>query len=398
MKTVVVLSGKGGTGKTSVTASLADLEVQGGRRIVLADTDVDASNLHLLLQPSAEEEHQYVGGQVAEVILERCLGHGECAAHCRFHAIALARISHTLPAVAADAPAGTTFLAAAPPTTCLEHANAHAGPCGASDLSVRPPCGRCARSLATSWSKAHTDRHLPGLATEVREKYGLEDDDGAIKAHIDPTLCEGCAVCTVVCPEGAINMHDQVAGTWRRGNTRLGPLVDARLSPGGENSGKLVTRVRQAALVEAERIGADLLLMDGPPGVGCPVIAAVTGTDMVVAVTEPTPPALSDLERLVSLARHFNVPVAVVINKADLNPHRAEAFERRLTASAIEVLGRIPYDEAVPQALQKGILPVDAGGGFARAFAEVHQRFRQRLAALSGPPQPTLLQIESLGL
>jgi len=363
MKTVVVLSGKGGTGKTSVTASLADLEVQGGRRIVLADTDVDASNLHLLLQPSAEEEHQYVGGQVAEVILERCLGHGECAAHCRFHAIALARISHTLPAVAADAPAGTAFVAAAPPG-----------------------------------SKHHADRRLRALATEVREKYGLEDDDGAIKAHIDPTLCEGCAVCTVVCPEGAINMHDQVAGTWRRGNTRLGPLVDARLSPGGENSGKLVTRVRQAALVEAERIGADLLLMDGPPGVGCPVIAAVTGTDMVVAVTEPTPPALSDLERLVSLARHFNVPVAVVINKADLNPHRAEAFERRLTASAIEVLGRIPYDEAVPQALQKGILPVDAGGGFARAFAEVHQRFRQRLAALSGPPQPTLLQIESLGL
>lgn len=314
MKTVVVLSGKGGTGKTSVTASLAALEVAAKRRIVLADTDVDASNLHLLLQPSTEDEREYVGGQIAELTPELCLGHGMCAAHCRFHAI------------------------------------------------------------------------------------HLEDEDGVVKARIDSGMCEGCAVCTVVCPEQAIVMRDRVAGTWRRGKTLFGPIVDAQLSPGGENSGKLVTRVRQAAREEAERIEADLLLMDGPPGVGCPVIAAVTGTDLVVAVTEPTPPALSDLKRLISLARHFNVPVAVVINKADLNPTRAEGLERRLSAVGIDVLGRIPYDEAIPLALQEGVLPIDATNRIAEAFAGIHERLDLRLAALSGPPQPGLLQLDSLGV
>ncbi len=314
MKTVVVLSGKGGTGKTSVTASLAALEVAAKRKIVLADTDVDASNLHLLLQPSTEEENEYVAGRIAEVTPELCLGHGACAAHCRFHAIS------------------------------------------------------------------------------------LEDEDGIVKARIDPGMCEGCAVCTVVCPEQAIAMFDQVAGTWRRGETLFGPIVDARLSPGGENSGKLVTKVRQAAREEAERIDADLLLMDGPPGVGCPVIAAVTGTDLVVAVTEPTPPALSDLKRLISLARHFNVPVAVVINKADLNLVRTEGLERRLSSVGIDVLGRIPYDESIPQALQEGVLPIDAAGRIAEAFTGIHERLGLSLAALSGLPRPGLLQVDSLGM
>jgi len=315
VKTVVVLSGKGGTGKTSVTASLAALEVEAGRKIVLADTDVDASNLHLLLQPSIEEEHEYVGGQIAEVTPELCVGHGECAAHCRFHAIHLA-----------------------------------------------------------------------------------DDDNGLVQAVIDPGMCEGCAVCTLVCPEAAIAMHDQVAGTWRRGATLYGPMVDARLAPGGENSGKLVTRVRQAAREESERIGADLLLMDGPPGLGCPVIAAVTGTDLVVAVTEPTPSALSDLKRLISLARHFNVPVAVVVNKADLNPERSERLQQRLASLGIDVLGMIPYDEAIPRAQQEAMLPIDAAGRIAEAFAGIHERLQLRLAAISGPPQPGLLQVDSLGV
>ena len=312
MKTVVVLSGKGGTGKTSVTASLAALEKAAGRRLVLADTDVDAANLHLLLRPQVLEEHPFVGGQVARVDTQSCRGHGECAAHCRFDAIQMV------------------------------------------------------------------------------------ETDGTRRALIDPALCEGCAVCTLVCPENAIAMHDEVAGSWRRSDTELGPMVDARLGSGGENSGKLVTRVRQAAREEAERTGADLVLMDGPPGVGCPVIAAVTGTDLVVAVTEPTPPARSDLGRLITLARHFNVPVAVVVNKADLNLEMTAALEASLAMSGIEVLGRVPYDEAIPRAQALGQLPLEAGDGPRKALEAIHRRLRQVLEGQAAPV-PGLLQIDTLG-
>jgi len=313
VKTVVVLSGKGGTGKTSVTAALAALEAAAGRTIVLADTDVDAANLHLLLEPTVLERNDFVGGQVARVDPATCRGHGECAAHCRFDAIRIA-------------------------------------------ASPEGP-----------------------------------------RASIDPTLCEGCAVCTLVCPERAIAMHDEVAGSWRIGMTALGPMVDARLGSGGENSGKLVTRVRQAARDEAERTGAELVLMDGPPGVGCPVIAAVTGTDLVVAVTEPTPPARSDLQRLITLARHFNVPVAVVVNKADLNPEMAAALEASLAMAGVEVLGRIPYDEAIPRAQTEGRTPLEAGEGPRKALEAIHGRFRAVLEG-AGRAVPGLLQIDTLGV
>ncbi len=313
MRTVVVLSGKGGTGKTSVTASLAALESAAGRTLVMADADVDASNLHLLLQPRMVEEHEFVGGQTARVDPGHCRGHGACAAHCRFDAITLA------------------------------------------------------------------------------------EEKGGLKARIDSTMCEGCAVCTLVCPENAITMHDQVVGTWRRGVTRFGPMVDAHLCAGGENSGKLVTKVREAARVDAELAGADLLLIDGPPGVGCPVIAAVTGTDLVVAVTEPTPPARSDLQRLITLARHFNVPVTVVINKADLNPKLAAALESSLAMAGIEVLGQVPYDEAIPRAQQEGKLPIEAGGAAAAAIADIRARLDRRLVE-PVRPEPGLLQIDTLSI
>lgn len=313
MKTVVVLSGKGGTGKTSVTASLAALEAASGRKFVLADTDVDAANLHILLRPEVTGTHEFVGGQTAVVDPAACRGHGECAAHCRFEAIR------------------------------------------------------------------------------------IEAAPGGRRAVIDPALCEGCAVCTLVCPERAIAMRDEVAGTWRLGMTAFAPMVDARLGAGGENSGKLVTRVRQAAREEAERTGAGLVLMDGPPGVGCPVIAAVTGTDLVVAVTEPTPPARADLQRLIALARHFNVPVAVVVNKADLNPAMTGALEAALAMSGIEVLGRVPYDEAIPRAQVEGRLPIEAGPGPRAAFEAIHARFRAVLEA-GASPVPGLLQVDTLGV
>ncbi|HHQ49481.1 MAG TPA: 4Fe-4S dicluster domain-containing protein, partial [Acidobacteria bacterium] len=223
MKTVVVLSGKGGTGKTSVTAALAALESRAGTRLVLADADVDAANLPILLDPRNVEEHTFIGGELAVVAPDACNGCTLCHQHCRFGAI----------------------------------------------------------------------RMVPR-------------EDGPDLARILDT-CEGCAVCSVVCPEAAIVMEPRNAGSWAVGETRFGPLVHATLSAGGETSGKLVTEVRKRAAELAGETASPLVLVDGPPGIGCPVIAAMSGADLVVAVTEPTPSARADLDRLLNVARHFDV-------------------------------------------------------------------------------------------
>ncbi len=257
MKEIVVLSGKGGTGKTSLTAVFAGLM----RDPVLVDCDVDAANLHLLLNPSVEERHQFLGGAKAHIDAATCDNCGLCSEVCRFEAIRR---------------------------------------------------------------------------------------NGA--AAVDPLHCEGCGVCARTCPLDAISLEPQVCGEWFLSRTRSGPLLHARLDPGQENSGKLVSVLRQSARALAARNGASWILVDGPPGTGCPVISSLTGADYVVMVSEPSLAGFKDLERAAAVADHFRVPTGIVVNKADINPAIARRIESFAAASGRDVLGRVEYDPAFTRA------------------------------------------------
>ncbi|MBC7223603.1 MAG: ATP-binding protein, partial [Anaerolineae bacterium] len=224
MKQLVILSGKGGTGKTTVAAALGHLASQ-ELSLVLADADVDAANLELVLSPRKLEEHAFMGGQLATIDPQACTACGACADACRFDAV------------------------------------------------------------------------LPG-----EEAY-----------RIDASACEGCAACFYQCPTGAIRMEEQQAGLWFRSETRFGPLFHAHLFAGQENSGKLVTLVKQQARLLALDEGRDLVLVDGPPGIGCPVIASLAGADLALLVVEPTVAGVHDLERALGTARHFGVPALVCL-------------------------------------------------------------------------------------
>ena len=266
MKQLVILSGKGGTGKTTIAAALTDLASQ-GLRLVLADTDVDAANLELLLGPVELEENQpFAGGPVPIIDADKCSRCGICADVCRFGAI-LER--------------DTTFT-------------------------------------------------------------------------VDRLACEGCAACFYQCPKDAIEMNENLAGRCFRSHTRFGPLFHAHLFAGQENSGRLVTLVKQQAQEKARAMRADLLLVDGPPGVGCQVIAACGGADLALLVAEPTVSGEHGLERALATTSHFGVPPLVLINKADLNPDRRDQIERFCVEMEIPLVGQIPYDTAVTQALIQG--------------------------------------------
>ncbi|MDI7274764.1 MAG: ATP-binding protein [Anaerolineae bacterium] len=273
MKQWVVLSGKGGTGKTSVTAALAHLAAR-ECRLVLADADVDAANLELLLSPTVVEAHDFVGGKVAEIDLARCTACRTCAEVCRFGAV------------------------------------------------------------------------QPGDAYRV-----------------DQTACEGCGACSYECPAEAIRMVDRVSGRWFRSETRLGPLFHARLFAGEENSGKLVAQVKQSARYVAWACQAGLLLVDGPPGIGCPVIATTTGADLALLVVEPSVSGVHDLERILGVTRHFGVPAAVCVNKADINPSRTAEVEALCLAGGVPLVGTIPFDTVVTEAMvhRKAVTEYDDG-------------------------------------
>ena len=261
MKEIVVLSGKGGTGKTSLTAVFASLMSEA----VLVDCDVDAANLYLVLDPIIEERHDFVGGAKARVATAVCNGCGLCADACRFEAI-----------------------------------------------------------------------RLDGFAA------------------VNPLHCEGCGVCVRTCPVGAISLEPQLCGQWFLSRTRNGPLLHARLTPGQDNSGKLVSTLRQSARTLASRNGAAWILVDGPPGAGCPVISSLTGADYVVMVTEPTLSGYSDLQRAVAVADHFRVPTGIIINKADINPDVAGRIEEYAATTGRDNLGRIGYDPAFTDAQRAG--------------------------------------------
>jgi MinD superfamily P-loop ATPase len=256
MKQLTIISGKGGTGKTTVTAAFAHLAENDA---VIADCDVDAADLHLILTPDIIRQESFYGGQLPSIDYERCTRCGLCEEQCRFGAI---------------------------------------------------------RS-----------------------------------AKVDPVSCEGCGVCAYVCPEHAISMKERLSGRWFLSETRAGKMVHARLGIAAENSGKLVSLVRQQAKEMAEKEKKNLVLIDGPPGIGCPVIASIGGVDLVLIVTEPTVSGLHDLKRTMEVARHFNVPAMVCINKYDINPDNTRIIGNYCAEKGIVVAGRIPFDPAVTKAM-----------------------------------------------
>jgi MinD superfamily P-loop ATPase len=294
MKQLVILSGKGGTGKTTVAAALAHLASQ-ELPIVLADADVDAANLELVLDPVKQGEHDFMSGQVAVIDAQKCIVCGVCAEVCRFDA--------------------------------------------------------------------------------VMEEGGIY--------RVDPLGCEGCASCFYQCPEGAIRMQEQHAGLWFRSDSRFGPLFHAHLFAGQENSGKLVTLVKQQGRLLALDTSAELLVVDGPPGIGCPVISASAGADVALHVVEPTVSGVHDLERIMATTDHFGVPSLVAINKADLNLARSEEIADFCAGRGVGVVGRIPYDTVVTEAMVQGRPVTDyADGTVTEALEAMWSRIRERL--LSG--------------
>ncbi len=290
-RTVTVISGKGGTGKTSLAASFAML----AKPVVVADCDVDAANLHLVLSPDKKETHEFFALPVARINQELCSACGTCYDLCRFDAIS------------------------------------------------------------------------------------VSDDDPPVY-EVEPLACEACMVCREFCPEGAVETVERPAGHWYVSESRAGPMVHARLGIAEENSGKLVTEVRKAAASQAEKNGLDTILVDGPPGIGCAVIASLTAADMVIAVTEASQSGLSDLKRVNDLARHFQMPLLVVINKADLNQEVAKSIKTWVRDSGVELLGELPYDQAVTDAMIQGKAVVEcADGALAGAIRETWREIGKRL-------------------
>ena len=284
MKQVAIVSGKGGTGKTSIIASLAAL-AQG--TAVFADCDVDAPDLHLILCPEILERREFYGIQRAFIDLEKCIQCGICQDACRFGAI--------------------------------------------SDFEVETP------------------------------------------------LCEGCGVCQLVCPEDAVDMRDVQAGEAYISQTRFGPMVHAELYPGEEASGKLVAMVREMARDLAAEKNLDLILIDGSPGIGCPVIASLTGVDLALVVTEPTVTGEHDLVRLLDVADHFGIKTTVCINKYDLNPEAARKIEELCGKRGVKIAGRLPYHTSVIEAMVKAQAVVEIGGPVAEAIEDMYKGLEGQL-------------------
>jgi len=260
---LVVISGKGGTGKTSLAASFAVL----AKGSVIVDCDVDAADLHLVLSPQVKERHDFYSGHEAVIRQPDCSGCGTCLEYCRFAAV----------------------------------------------------------------------------------KLKTEDDTG-IKYVIDPLACEGCGVCVRFCPVKAIDFPEKFCGAWMISETRCGPMVHAKLGIAAENSGKLVFTVRREARRLAEERKLPLIIVDGPPGIGCPVIASLTGATLVLIVTEPTVSGEHDLKRVLALTQHFGIPAAVCVNKWDINPGMTEKIEEKARQEGAQIAGRIRYDSAFTRA------------------------------------------------
>lgn len=256
---ILVISGKGGTGKTVVTAAMCAL----ANNAVIVDADVDAANLFLLLDPNNQETHKFSGGYKARVDAKLCLGCGKCRQYCRFGAV---------------------------------------------------------------------DRNF----------------------IINENFCEGCGLCARICPQGAIEMVPADSGEWYVAKTDYGTFVHARLNAAEENSGKLVSLIKQQAVKIAASNDCAWIIIDGPPGVGCPVIAALSGADIVLIVTEATLSGLHDAKRVIAVANHFQVQMKLVINKYDLNEFVTKEIEEYCKQNNIPVVGKIKFDEVIIEAVTSG--------------------------------------------
>jgi MinD superfamily P-loop ATPase len=276
MKQIAVVSGKGGTGKTSLVASLAAL-AKG--RAVIADCDVDAPDLHLILRPEIMEKSEFLGIKKAVIDPSKCTLCGSCEEHCRFGAVS--------------------------------------------------------------------------------------------SSAVDLLLCEGCGVCRLICPAEAVSMVDRLSGYAYISETRFGPLVHADLFPGEEASGKLVTMVREMARETAASRKLELLLIDGSPGIGCPVIASLAGVDLALIVTEPTISAVHDLERILGVTEHFQIKANICINKCDLNPEVVYRIEDICSKRGIKVAGKLPYDSVVVDAMVLGEPVILLGGQAAEGIKKL---------------------------
>ncbi len=265
MKEIVVISGKGGTGKTSIVASFAAL----AKGAVLADCDVDAADLYLVLEPDIKQTHDFSGGKLAVISTAKCIGCGRCEEVCNF------------------------------------------------DAAV-----------------------FNGPANDVAERTYT----------IDSIACEGCGVCVHFCPVDAMEFKDAINGQWFISDTRFGPMVHAKLGITEENSGKLVSLIRKQAKRIATEQNKHLIIVDGSPGIGCPVIASITGADLVLVVTEPTISGQHDLDRVIELTKHFRIPTAVCINKYDINVKIAKAIEKKAGERDLKVVGKIAYNTEVTKA------------------------------------------------
>nr|WP_321455643.1 ATP-binding protein [uncultured Cohaesibacter sp.] len=293
MKEIVIISGKGGTGKTSLLASFAIL----ADSPVLADCDVDAADLHLILQPAIEERHAFVSGHEARVLQDICNSCGACLNLCRFDAI----------------------------------------------------------------------KEIP-------------QEDAKSLFEVDPHSCEGCGVCVAFCPLKAVAFEDRTCGEWMVSSTRAGPMVHAKLGIAAENSGKLVSTVRENATRLAKENNKDLILVDGPPGTGCPVIASISGASAVVVITEPTLSGAHDLQRVLELTRHFRIPAHVCVNKWDISPAMTEEIEALATSQNATVLGRIRYDKGVTCAQTQSLSVVETQTPSADDVVRIWQKLQQQPA------------------
>ena len=286
MKELVVISGKGGTGKTSLVAAFASL----AQNKVLCDADVDAADLHLIMDPQIREQHDFESGHTAIIDLDTCTECGLCRELCQWNAISEAFV-------------------------------------------------------------------------------------------VDQIACEGCGVCHYFCPARAIEFPVNTCGKWFISATRFGPMAHASLGIAEENSGKLVSLIRQEGRKLAEQQNADLLLTDGPPGIGCPVIASIGGAAAVLIVAEPTVSGRHDMERVADLAAFFRVPAMVCVNKFDLNPDQAEAIEAFAGRKGIAVVSRIPFDPVFTKAMVEGktVIEYDGHSEGARAVRALWEKVKERL-------------------
>jgi MinD superfamily P-loop ATPase len=291
MQELTIISGKGGTGKTTITAAFATLAADA----VLADCDVDAADLHLILEPKEISANDFIGGRAPVLTPEKCSGCNLCFELCRFDAITAA-------------------------------------------------------------------------------------DDSRPTIAINEFACDCCGLCARACPEAAITMEEVVNGRWFISETRAGKMVHARLGIGEDNSGKLVTLVRRQARFIAELEKQKLLINDGPPGIGCPVTAAITGVDLVLIVTEPTLSGIHDMERVHGLCRHFEIPALVCINRFDLNLVNSQKIENYCRKHALPLIGEIPLDPVVnrAQVARQSIVEYDCGR-ISSIVKEMWQKVEERL-------------------